>query len=84
MDSRSTKNKEIRPTYYRGNNGQDVFSFLNNNGLTYHDGTEGFYVGNIIKYAMRYPQKNGLEDIDKLITYAMQLRNYVANKKGVK
>lgn len=37
------------------------------------DQFEGFLVGNIIKYVMRYPNKNGVEDILKAKWYLNKL-----------
>lgn len=36
----------------------------------------GFLVGNVRKYLDRYPYKNGVEDLDKAITYLQHLRTY--------
>jgi hypothetical protein len=36
----------------------------------------GFALGSIIKYAQRANYKNGLEDFDKLVDYAIRARNW--------
>ena len=44
---------------------------------------EGFCMGNIMKYAMRYGKKNGRNQIDllKLIHYAI-IASYIGDKEG--
>ena len=43
----------------------------------------GFYVLNIIKYVVRFPKKNGREDLLKAQTYLSRLIEFVG-KKGEK
>ena len=43
----------------------------------------GFLVGNVRKYLDRYPYKNGVEDLDKAITYLQHLREYEDNQSRV-
>lgn len=40
---------------------------------------EGYLVGNILKYVMRYDRKNGLQDLKKASTYLNELIEF----KGV-
>lgn len=40
---------------------------------------EGYLVGNILKYVMRYKGKNGVEDLKKATTYMFELLDF----KGV-
>ena len=42
---------------------------------------EGFYIGNIIKYASRYGKKNGYnkDDIFKILHYSILLLNHHSN-----
>ena len=36
-----------------------------------------YYAGNAIKYILRYPKKNGVEDIDKAIHYLEKLKTII-------
>lgn len=65
----------ITPAHYH-KGGIDVIGFLES-----HFGTnegysvsEGFYIGNIIKYVSRYKQKNGKEDLQKAEYYLNKLK----------
>lgn len=42
---------------------------------------KGFLIGNVIKYILRYPDKNGLEDLDKEIWYSKKLREVVEKEE---
>lgn len=67
------KHKEdLRPKYYKGKDGQDLFSRFEN-GLLSKEQVRGFYLGNIIKYITRYRGKNGVEDLLKADTYLNRL-----------
>lgn len=37
------------------------------------EANRGFFVGNIIKYVLRYPNKNGVEDLKKAAHYLQKL-----------
>lgn len=63
---------ELRPKYYKGKDGKDLFSRFEN-GLLNKEQVRGFYLGNIIKYITRYRGKNGLEDLLKADTYLNRL-----------
>lgn len=43
-------------------------------------GIEAFDAANIIKYACRWKQKNGVEDLRKLVWYANHLINHIETK----
>lgn len=45
---------------------------------------KSYYEGNIAKYHYRYLEKNGAEDLDKLIEYARLLKEYLYGKNGKK
>lgn len=62
----------LRPTYYKGKDGRDLFSRFEN-GLLSKEQVRGFYLGNIMKYITRYRGKNGLEDLLKADTYLNRL-----------
>lgn len=63
--------EEIRPDYYQCD-GQDLFDHFET-GLLSHEEFNGFLVGNVIKYVVRYRGKNGLEDLIKAQTYLDRL-----------
>lgn len=67
-----SENAELRPKYYKGKDGKDLFSRFEN-GLLSKEQVRGFYLGNIIKYITRYRGKNGLEDLLKADTYLNRL-----------
>jgi hypothetical protein len=45
------------------------------------DGFLAFCEGNILKYLYRYPKKNGVEDLKKLVEYANIAANYLEKVK---
>ena len=51
------------PKHYQGRNGLEAIdvhrNFMNDEQLT------GYYLGNLIKYVLRYRRKNGIEDLEK-------------------
>lgn len=61
----------IEPDYYK-NNGKDLLDRFEE-GLLTEDEVRGFYKGNIIKYTVRYKNKNGIEDLLKVKTYTQRL-----------
>ena len=63
------KKDNIVPTYYHKGN-YDVIEFCNKNEI-------GFVTGNIIKYIVRYKDKNGIEDLKKVKEYLG--RRYIEN-----
>lgn len=42
---------------------------------------EGYLVGNVMKYIMRYRHKNGVEDLEKAVWYLSKLINELEPKK---
>lgn len=62
----------LRPSYYKGKDGKDLFSRFEN-GLLSKEQVRGFYIGNIMKYITRYRGKNGVEDLLKADTYLNRL-----------
>lgn len=59
----------IKPNYYH-KNGLDPFEYIKANKLD-------FFEGDIVKYITRHRDKNGIEDLKKLITYAeYMIENY--------
>ena len=63
------------PSHYQGKYGLEVYDVLEN----FLKDVESYYVGNIIKYILRYKQKNGLEDIKKAREYADKLIEWYEN-----
>lgn len=59
----------IKPSHYH-HGGLDVFTIMEKN---MPQNLEGFFVGNVLKYVMRYEYKNGLEDIKKAKEYLEKL-----------
>ena len=55
----------IKPYYYH-KNGLDPFEYIKANKLD-------FFEGDIVKYITRHKEKNGIEDLRKLITYAQYM-----------
>ena len=69
--------KGIRPDYYR-KNGLDLFDFFEL--MMPRAWVIGFYVLNIIKYVVRFPKKNGKEDLLKARTYLDRLIEFIGKK----
>lgn len=66
------ENKNVKPVYYRTKDGTELFSVLKNNLLT-DDEYRGALKFNIYKYLFRYFNKNGVEDLEKALTYLNKL-----------
>ena len=66
----------LKPSYYRSDNGKDLFDLFED-GMITKDQVIGFYKANVIKYVVRFEEKNGEEDLDKAITYLDRLRKVV-------
>ena len=65
-------NDSLRPDYYKGTDGKDLFARFES-GLLTKEQVQGFYVGNVMKYITRYQGKNGIEDLKKARTYLDRL-----------
>jgi len=63
---KSALNKQVAGNHYKNYKIQPI-EFIHANNI-------GFIPGNIIKYACRYQDKNGTEDIDKIIHYCELLK----------
>lgn len=66
----------LKPNYYQGSDGQDLFSRFEHGLLNNPDQVRGFYVGNVMKYITRYREKNGIEDLKKAGVYLNQLTRF--------
>ena len=56
----------INPNHYKGKNGLEAIDVMESfvDGMS---GPEAICTGNVIKYILRWPKKNGLEDLKKVI-----------------
>lgn len=68
----STNDMVKRPTHYQGADGLEVFEVLEQFSPS-PEYVEGFYWSNVIKYVLRFSQKNGLEDLKKARVYLDKL-----------
>ena len=70
------QDKQIGGSHYKNFRIQP-YEFISKNNLS-------FFQGNVIKYVCRYLNKNGIEDIDKIIHYCelekKKLRDIAKNK----
>lgn len=65
-------NKNVhKPKHYMKNGMTPIYAFTN--GLLSNDETIGFLKGNVIKYLIRYQEKNGIEDLYKAREYLVIL-----------
>lgn len=64
------------PKHYKAKNGMEAIDVIEafTDGLT---GIEATDTGNIIKYALRWKEKNGIEDLEKIVWYANHLINHL-------
>ena len=67
----------VEPEHYKGEGG-DLLDAMENNIFTREE-MIGAYKFNLIKYAVRFDKKNGIEDLDKLNEYSLRLRGYLEN-----
>lgn len=70
-ESNTTPQNDIvkNPSHYQGKNGLEVYEVLEN----FLEDVESYYVGNVIKYILRYRKKNKLEDLKKAREYLDKL-----------
>ena len=71
---------KLRPDYYKGTDGKDLFARFES-GLLTKEQVQGFYVGNVMKYITRYQGKNGVEDLKKARTYLDRLIGFEEQSK---
>ena len=64
------------PKHYQAKNGMEAIDVIEafTDGL---NGIEATDTGNIIKYALRWNEKNGIEDLKKIVWYANHLINHL-------
>lgn len=76
--SEASDNKDnIKPTHYK--QGKEDLIEMWYQTMTLEQ-FRGSMKSNIIKYTMRYENKNGIEDIDKAIEYLNRLKGYEENE----
>ena len=68
------RNKQVGGKHYTDYKIQPV-EFITINNI-------GFIEGNVIKYLLRYKEKNGLQDLDKAIHYIELLKDLYQNGKN--
>jgi len=61
---------DIKPNYYH-KNGTDVIKMIEE--LRSKEASKEFCIGNVLKYVIRYDNKNGIEDLEKAKTYINRL-----------
>ena len=61
---------DIKPNYYH-KNGTDVIKMIEE--LRSKEASKEFCIGNVLKYVIRYDEKNGVEDLNKAKTYINRL-----------
>lgn len=61
----------------QGYNSYDLETINAIRGQSTDEEFQGYLKGNVMKYVARYNFKNGVEDLEKLITYAEFLRDHV-------
>lgn len=74
-----TKDMVNHPRHYNAPNGMEVIDVIEafTEGL---EGIEATDTGNVIKYICRWHQKNGIEDLRKIIWYTNHLIKHLENK----
>lgn len=71
MESKDNVN---HPTHYKSKTGLEVLDVIEAFDLNFH-------IGNIVKYIIRAPAKNGLEDLKKAQFYLNRYINLLENSK---
>ena len=67
------------PDHYMSKTGMEAIDVIKafTDGL---EGIEAYDTGNIIKYALRWKNKGGVQDLEKIIWYAQHLVDYLKAK----
>ena len=69
------------PKHYKAKNGMEAIDVIE--AFTERlSGIEATDTGNIIKYALRWKEKNGVEDLKKIVWYANHLINHLEKKEA--
>lgn len=67
------------PAHYQSKKGIEVIDVID----AFTDdlaGVEAFDTGNILKYACRWKDKNGIQDLEKVLWYTQHLITHLKNK----
>ena len=77
----STDNMVSHPPHYQSSSGLEVIEVIEafTEGLK---GIEATDTGNIIKYACRWKEKNGVQDLEKILWYTQHLINHLKAEKS--
>ena len=79
MPYKSTDKMVSHPVHYQSENGLEVIDVIE--AFTEElSGIEAVDTGNIIKYALRWSKKNGIQDLEKMIWYAEHLINHLKER----
>ena len=71
-------NSVIHPSHY-ALNGMEPYEAVDLIKASVGDGFEGYCIGNVLKYVIRYKNKNGLEDLKKARVHLNWVIDYLEN-----
>lgn len=79
----STDKMVSHPSHYQSESGLEVINVIEafTSGLS---GIEATDTGNIIKYACRWKDKNGIQDLEKILWYTQHLITHLKQKEEAK
>lgn len=66
------------PDHYQSETGLEVIDVIEAFTFDLH-GIEATDTGNIIKYALRWSKKNGIQDLEKILWYTQHLIDHLKN-----
>lgn len=68
------------PSHYQSSSGIESIDVIEafTEGLT---GVDAIYTANILKYAMRWKKKGGVQDLKKIMWYTQRLINFLENEE---
>lgn len=77
----STDKMVSHPGHYQSKTGLETIDVIEafTEGL---EGIEATDTGNIIKYACRWKQKNGIQDLEKILWYTQHLIDHLKSKQS--
>lgn len=83
MEYNSADNMVSHPKHYISESGIEVIDVIE--AFTANlQGIEATDTGNIIKYACRWKEKNGIQDLEKAMWYTQHLINHLKNEEEKK
>ena len=79
----STDEMVSHPSHYQSESGLEVINVIEafTSGLS---GIEATDTGNIIKYACRWKDKNGIQELEKILWYTQHLITHLKQKEEAK